>query len=244
MRNLKNQFNPFILFLLLFCLSVSFAYGQDVFSRGEQAFMHNKPEEASALLEIALQNDPSNMQIYVYLGIAYRQLGYVDRAIQMFGRGLENTTHKAHQLYYNLALAYVQKGATDKAFDAYTQAIATNQDFGAAYLNRGNLYVRSGQYTEAIQDYRVYLDLEPDGRQSEEVARMISALETEIAEALMQAQRERIAREEEQRQAEERRKRLLGSVLESLEDISRESDPLGAEAEDFDDFDFEIGREN
>ncbi|MFW5800737.1 MAG: tetratricopeptide repeat protein [Spirochaeta sp.] len=237
-------------------------YSQDFFERGEDAFLHDNPDDATALLEIAVQNDPENAQAYIYLGIAYAQIGYLERAADALRRGTENAGEKLDQLYHNLAIVYQKMDDVEAAEDAYQRAVQYNPSYSPSYLNRGNLNVRQEEYDAAIQDYRVYLNLQPQGDQAENVRRMITALQDEIVEQQAEAERQRIAQEEAERQAEreeeerrireeeerqaaaERRRQLLGSVLDSLEDSGREADPLGATSEDFEDFDFELGRED
>ena len=247
--------------LILVAISAAPA-AADFFERGERAFLQNNPEDAAALLEVAIQQQPARAQAYIYLGVAYIQLGYLERAAATLQRGISNAADRQDRLYHNLALVYQQLESFESALQAYGAAVQHNPGFSPAYLNRANLQVRQGAYQDALSDYRIYLNIAPDGPESGNVRRMIAALEDEIADLRAQEERERIAREEAERQAEldaeaqrireeeerlaaeRRRRELLGSVLESLEDIGQESDALGAESEEFEDFDFEIGREN
>ncbi|MQY77216.1 MAG: hypothetical protein GH155_06250, partial [Spirochaeta sp.] len=41
---------------------------------GEKLFLENKPQEAEVILQEALQENPRNEKIYLYLGIIYEQL--------------------------------------------------------------------------------------------------------------------------------------------------------------------------
>ncbi|AFG37513.1 tetratricopeptide repeat protein [Spirochaeta africana] len=248
--------------VVLLALAVAQPIAADFFDRGERAFLNNEPEDAAALLEVAIQNQPGRSQAYIYLGIAYTQLGYLERAADILTRGIERGVDKKEQLYHNLGIVRHKLGDPEGAEEAYRQAVRHNSSYSPSYLNRANLRVRQGGYQDALQDYRVYLNLAPDGPESDNVRRMIAALENEIADERARAERERVAREEAERQAEreaeeerrrqeeerlaaeQRRQELLGSVLESLEGTGREADPLGAATEDFEDFDFELGREN
>ncbi len=52
-------------------------------AKGEALFIQNQPRDAEPLLEMALNDDPSNEKVYLYLGIVYQQLGNLDKAIDV-----------------------------------------------------------------------------------------------------------------------------------------------------------------
>ena len=252
----------FLGFLILGLLVTIPSFGVDFFDRGMEAFMNNSPEDAVAMFEIASQQDPGNHEAYLYLGISYIQLAMYERAIEAFQSGLENTVASKDDFFYNIGLAYALSGNFELALEAYSQSHIYNSGYHQAYLNKANIYVRNGEYEDAIKNYRIYLSIMPDGEQSEAVRQMIVALEEEIADIKIKEEQERIAREEEEKQrqqeleqqrireeeerelAAQRRRDLMSSVLDSLENDAREADQIGAESEEFEDFDFEIGRQD
>lgn len=216
--------------------------------------MQNRPAEAAAVLEAALEQQPRNERIYLYLGIVYEQLGRYERAAEILRRGLEVASTHRGLIYFNLGNNYLAAGNPDLADEMYTEAIRTDGSLAEAYLNRANLRVRTEQYSRAIDDYTVYLTLAPSTPQRDEIQRMISLLrdiieqervrrEDEQRIAREEAERQRIAeerrREEERRAREEeeqRRRALLDSVLESLGGSRGEARSLGGGAEDIDDY--------
>ncbi|TVQ37159.1 MAG: tetratricopeptide repeat protein [Spirochaetaceae bacterium] len=241
--------------LLLCLLLVSASVGASpLLQRGEELYMQNRPAEAAAVLEAALEQQPRNERIYLYLGIVYEQLGRYERAAEILRRGLEVASTHRGLIYFNLGNNYLAAGNPDLADEMYTEAIRTDGSLAEAYLNRANLRVRTEQYSRAIDDYTVYLTLAPSTPQRDEIQRMISLLrdiieqervrrEDEQRIAREEAERQRIAeerrREEERRAREEeeqRRRALLDSVLESLGGSRGEARSLGGGAEDIDDY--------
>ena len=229
--------------------------------RGEELFMQNRPEEAAPVLEAALEAEPTNERIFLYLGIVYEQLGRPERAAEILRRGAEIGGQYRGVIFFNLANNYAAMGQTEQAEQMYTQAIRADSSLSAAYLNRANLRVRTSEFQRAIDDYTIFLTLAPTAPQRPQVEQMMSLLrDTMERERVRRAEEERVAREEadrrrvaeeiereaEQRRAEElaqrqaeedaRRRALLDSVLDSLGGTRGETRALGGGAEDIRDF--------
>lgn len=229
--------------------------------RGEELFMQNRPEEAAPVLEAALEAEPTNERIFLYLGIVYEQLGRPERAAEILRRGAEIGGQYRGVIFFNLANNYAAMGQTEQAEQMYTQAIRADSSLSAAYLNRANLRVRTSEFQRAIDDYTIFLTLAPTAPQRPQVEQMMSLLrDTMEREQVRRAEEERVARqeaerrrvaeeiereaerrraeEEARRQAEEeaRRRALLDSVLDSLGGTRGETRALGGGTEDIRDF--------
>lgn len=64
-----------ILAVFIFAVSLVMAQeGGGNFSKAEDTFLRNKPEEAIPLLEKVVSEDPANIKAAQYLGIAYQQV--------------------------------------------------------------------------------------------------------------------------------------------------------------------------
>lgn len=233
----------FIAGLAVFLLSVQAAAAATLFERGEQLFMENKPREAAALLENARTEEPNNEKIYLYLGYIYEQLAQHEKAVEVLRAGLEIADSQRATLYYNLANNLRALDQLEEAETMYAKAVERDGSFAKVYLNRANLRVRQEAFEGAIEDYRVYLNLEPASPQRGDIERLIALLEQKAEEkAIRQAEEERRRREEEERrrreeerkrrEAEERRKALLDSVLNSLDSASEETQNLSGGTED------------
>jgi tetratricopeptide (TPR) repeat protein len=242
----------FFVFLSLFPL-----FGESPFKRGEELFLQNKPREAAAILESALVQEPRNEKIYLYLGISYEQLKNHDKAISLMQRGLDFAVQYKDLLYYNLGNNFFSKGDGEKALEMYSKAIGVNGTLSDAYLNRANTQVKMDKLEGALNDYTLYLTMEPETPQRPQIEQMIRLLKNIFVEreaeklAVEQKKREeeekkrieeeqvRIAeekrkQEEERRRKEEaeRQKALLDEVMRSLQAASGDAANLSAEKED------------
>jgi len=162
---------------LLAALCAAAAFPASAFlEKGEAAFAANKPQEARPLLEGALNEDPANETLYLYLGIVYQQLGDREKAIATFKRGLAVPGTKKDLLYYNIGNNFFSRGEHTAAEEMYTSALAVNARLPEASLNRANARLVLKSYEGAIADYTLFLQLRPDDPQRpriEEVIRLI-----------------------------------------------------------------------
>ncbi|MGC9312146.1 MAG: tetratricopeptide repeat protein [Sediminispirochaetaceae bacterium] len=210
----------------------------DLKEQALKLFMDNKPAEALPLFENALRQSPEEGELYMYLATCYEQMGNIEASIRTYEQGLKHAGSQEAVFYYNLGNNYNRLENYERSLEMYNQAVRRNNQLARAYLNRANVLVRQGECTQAIADYRVYLTLEPDSSQRENIEKMISLLNNKIVLAERQRQEEeRRRREEEQRQQE-----LLEQVLNSLEESGEETKNLSAGTGDVKEYsqDFDI----
>ena len=218
--------------------------------------MQNMPQEAAALLEGALAQEPRNEMIYLYLGIIYEQLGVRDRAVDILQRGLEIAIAYRADFLFNMGNNFDAMGEAEKAHEMYTRALEINGSFGDAYLNRANVGIKMDRLEEAMRDYRLYLVMVPAAPQRQQIERMIRLIESIMTERVAEAERQRAAEEqrrvyaeqervrvaqeeeniriaeERRRQEEEERQRaLLEDVLRSLQMTQEEAGHFAADRE-------------
>lgn len=222
-----------------------------LFARGEDAFMRNKPQQAVPLLRQAMQVEPGNGKVYLYLGIAYEQLGQLDKAVEVLRRGVEQAADSKEKIHFNLATNLRRVEQLESAEEQYSNAITTNSLYAPAYLARANLRVEMEEFEPAVEDYRIFLNLRPESEHRERIERMIALLRDKVEE------QERIAAEEEarrkreeelarreaerrKREEEERQEALLDSVLNSLEGASEETQNLSGGSEDIEEVEEDI----
>ena len=82
--------------------------------------------------------------------------------------------------YYNAGIIYYITGKFTLAEDMFTQAIRSNSSNTSSYLNRANSRLKLTHKEDAVSDYRLFLNLEPDNYQKESIEKLISLLEEEI----------------------------------------------------------------
>lgn len=212
------------------------AYATDFSERGIKLFMENKPQEAAAVLELAAKEAGADEKLFLYLGIAYQQLGKWDEAIASFRKGLATSSLYRHQFLFNIANSFYAQGRSAFALEYYDQALAARGDYAGAYLNRANAKMRLGDYGGAVSDYSLYLSLEPASTQSADIRRLIDLLGSKAAQA------ERLKAEEEARKlAEERaRQALLDEVARSLLEAAEATTNLSAGSGDVQGYDSDL----
>ena len=242
--------------VLFFLLSGTLT-ANELFDRGAQAFLYDRPREAATLLEQAIGEDPVNARAYLYLALSYEQLAMYERAIMTLQRAETIPGIDRSQVYFNIGNNYLHLGDAALAEDAYTKAIDVNPLSADPYLNRANVRVMQELYPPAVEDYTAVLGLEPEHLQRVEIERMIALLTDHLDQERIRQEEEarRIEEEEQQRvadearrlaeeerlrqEAEARRRALLDNVLDSLKTSTDDTTNMSAGNEDIDDYDDE-----
>ena len=200
---------------------------QSNYARGEELFMQNNPSGAASYLERALAEDPSNIRTYLYLGVVYEQLGRANEAITVYMQILPRAGNLSANVATNLGNVYFQRGNTEDAEKFYSQAISFNSRYSHAYLGRANTKIKANKLSSAIDDYDIYLTLEPDAPQRSNIERMVNLIRSEIAAEEMR----RILAEELERRIAEEREKLLESVSASLQSAADASHAVSSGAD-------------
>lgn len=215
---------------LVACLAAASAIGpfavsaSELSDRGVSLFMENKPQEAAPVLELASKEAGADEKVFLYLGIAYQQLGRWDDAVATFRRGLAASSLYRHQFLFNIANSFFAQGKNAFALEYYDQALALRSDYSQAYLNRANAKMRLADYSGASSDYSLYLSLEPSSAQAAEIRRLLDLLGAK-AEAARTAAAEAEARQLAEEQA---RQAMLDEVTRSLLEAAEATTNLSA----------------
>ena len=196
-------------------------FASSALQEGERLFLENKPQEARPFLEEALNENPTNEKIYLYLGTIYEQINDPQRAIQIMKRALTISTKYKDLFYYNLGNNFFRQEEYTLSEEMYNKAIGVNSNLADAYLNRANSRLKLQNLSPARDDYVQYLRLAPDSSQREQIEKLIALLGS-------------IAEETELKRLEElaRQKALLNEVLNSLNNASEDTRNLSAGSEE------------
>lgn len=225
-------------------------FANDLFARGEEAFLYSRPQEAASLMEQVIAQDPVNARAYLYLAMSYEQLNMYERAITTLKRSESIPGIDIGLVKFNIGNNYLHLGDTslaELAYDASIQADPVNAD---SYLNRANVRVMTEAYEVAIEDYIAVLGIEPDHEQRPQIERMIALLQGHIESERTRLEMERLRAEEEARllqeeqerklrEAEERRRALLSNVLDAIQTATDDTENMSAGSEEIDDYDDE-----
>jgi tetratricopeptide (TPR) repeat protein len=205
--------------------------------------MENQLEEAMTMFEAALNEQPENEKIYLHLSFIYENLDMHQKAVQIVEEGLPHAEENTAQLYVNQGSNYYKLEQYERAETAFSRAIETRADFADAYLNRANSKLEQEKFQGAITDYTLYLRMRPADPQREEIERLIGLLKSHVADLERQKREEeqrRIAEEKRKAEEEARRKALMDDVLDALEKAEQEESEMQAEAEDIEEFEFDL----
>jgi tetratricopeptide (TPR) repeat protein len=216
---------------LLAVASIAAAFA-DSFSDGEDAFMRNQPKEAIPLLEKAIKENPKEEKAYLYLGIAYIQVGRLDDALAAFNRGLTYSVAYRAQFYYNMGNVLALQDKNAFAEEMYNMAIVEDPSYPPAYLNRANVRVKTAKYPEAVEDYRTYLAKNPTSPQKSNIEALIALLEKQMADQAV-ADAEAKARAEAEAAAQAA---LLQQVTDSLTEAATDTTNISAGTGDVQDY--------
>lgn len=142
------------------------------------------PQDAIDEAERDLEQNPKDPDAITDLAGLYAQNGQYDDAVEVLEDGREVAPNNAEipallgAVYQQQAAGVEPKEQSElyaKAGEAFATAAEKEEDEDL-YLQAGQSFDQAGEPAEAIKYYNEYLDLEPDGQQSEEVEDRIAVL--------------------------------------------------------------------
>jgi cytochrome c-type biogenesis protein CcmH/NrfG len=155
--------------------------GQDQQAGGQTADPQDQIEGA----EQELQENPKDPDAIKELAALYYQNGRYDDAARVLQEGREVAPND-EEIPFLLGQVYLQEARATpgeeqnrlylQAGDAFAAAAELEPENEDAYLFAGESYDQAGEPAQAIKYYNGYLDLEPEGEQSEAVKERISTL--------------------------------------------------------------------
>lgn len=234
MSNMTNNGKHGFVAVLLLVTALSALTAMDYFLEGERLFRQNQPEEAIPLLYRASMQDGTDPRVFIYLGLCYQQTGKNADAVSTFMRGISVPGTNRKILYFNAGNVYFEQEAFSEAVTMYTRSLETDSAFAPAYLHRANARIKLEHFSQAVDDYRMYLTLDPASWQSDSIRKLIALLDEEIKiqeERTLREEAARLASEAERKAEEERYRRLMDEVSSSLQAIDQAS-TLSAGSED------------
>ncbi len=154
----------------------------------DQAFrvlMYDDEEEYGEILEALsayLTSYPRNANAQNNLGVAYRELGQAENAQQAFDAAIQADPQNPIP-YINKGDLYKQHGAYQQAIEYFTKAINLKGDV-SYYLCRGYTLIEMNLFHEALKDFDVALNLDPQHRQTKITREQILKKMTESKHSL------------------------------------------------------------
>jgi tetratricopeptide (TPR) repeat protein len=120
----------------------------------------NRPSEAIAALERAVQLEPANALSHGKLGTALAGVGQIPQALEHLRLAvkLDPNYENAHN---NLGTLLAATGATQDAIAEFERAISLRPDGANAHVNLATLLLQTGQPAKAVEHYEAVLKLQP-----------------------------------------------------------------------------------
>lgn len=133
----------------------------EVWSRlGQLALAKSDVASAEESMLRAVRTEPSNASYLYNYGWLLDQADRDNEAAAYYERAIA-VSSLSFEAMNNLALIESARGRQVRALDLLTQAIASNPDNEAAFLNRGNYYAMVHRWREALADYARALQINP-----------------------------------------------------------------------------------
>lgn len=130
------------------------------YQKAREAFLKKDFAAARDEVEIALKAEPNNGKYHRLHAGTLMYSGRLNAARAEYRRALEINSKDAAALY-NIGLIHDTEGDYHAAEEAYTRALAIEQD-AATYNNRAFARLQMKKYDDAREDLRHVLTLEPD----------------------------------------------------------------------------------
>ncbi|MEM9423755.1 MAG: hypothetical protein AAF975_03070, partial [Spirochaetota bacterium] len=154
---------------------------------GYQAYHQNNWLDVVKYLSEAALFFPDDDLQYLYLGTAHQILGEDSLAEETLVRGVNLQGPNMQKIAFVLGNYYYSAGRYDKAVDAYNLATWGEEQLVQAFLNRANVYLSHGFYSNALNDYTYFLFRKPFDSQREKIEAVIEKLTALGAEGRIQA---------------------------------------------------------
>ncbi|MBN1233627.1 MAG: tetratricopeptide repeat protein [Candidatus Coatesbacteria bacterium] len=117
--------------------------------------------------EKALELDPEVVEVLNNIGLAYIEIGQMNKAEEAFKKLLEKRPNLA-ETYNNLGWLYYSLEDFDKAVDMYSKSLAINPSFVQAMLNLASVYETQKKLKEAINTWEKLMVIDPDNQIAKE----------------------------------------------------------------------------
>jgi len=116
-------------------------------------------DAAGAYIQI-LVTEPKNAPLINKVGVAYQQLGELDRSERFYKRAM-HADKKFASATNNCGTVEYEKKHYTRAISFYDKALALHADLATVYSNLGYAYFADKQYPEAMDSFQKALALDP-----------------------------------------------------------------------------------
>lgn len=147
--------------------------------RGPENQQSSQVQQTVSALEEAAKKNPKDANTWIRLGNAYYDLNMWDKAAASYEEGLK-INPKDVNARVDMAIAYYGMGQIETATAQAKKATEIDPKHSAAFYNLGIFSSSVGKSKEAIEAYKNYIKLAPDGEKVSEAKAQIKVLEKTI----------------------------------------------------------------
>jgi tetratricopeptide (TPR) repeat protein len=117
-------------------------------------------QESLRLWNYTIRYNPQSPHATLYRANSYNEVGQYDLAIEDCNKVLNKDSNN-FLAFYTRAMSFSQKGDAIQALKDFQEAETLNPLFKDIYLNRGSLFLLSGNWKFAVADFSQVLKLDP-----------------------------------------------------------------------------------
>jgi tetratricopeptide (TPR) repeat protein len=153
---------------------------EDLYNKAIVLYEKRQFEEALELNLLASKKAPKNAEILNNVGNCLFKLSRVQEALDYWYAALK-VAPKSGKICNNIGIALYQLDKSKEAIGYYKKAIEFEPDFADTYYNLASAYGYTGDFANAVHNYKVFLTHSP-----EEVMHKLAEDRIEYCEKLMQ----------------------------------------------------------
>lgn len=164
---MRNQLKILVIFFLCLPLSVLPAEKNDhikYVQHVEQGFVflfQGNNKEAIAAFESALAVEPKHYEILHYLGVAYAQEKFWNKAVEVYKRSLDLKPDNIEALH-SLSLVYFKLNQWAEAIEPLRKVITLSPQHARGHELLGKVYLKLRQFSDAANVLTRAIELKPD----------------------------------------------------------------------------------
>jgi len=150
---------------------------------GNMAAAYAQLEQYELALETyqtAVEMDPENSAFYQNMGSIHASMGDVDKARELYEKAAslaqELSPKDAATNYYNMGVTYINSGENEAAKEALEKAISIDPTHGESHYQLGVVLLGMGDMEGAINIWKKYLEVSPDGPNALTAEELIKSL--------------------------------------------------------------------
>ncbi len=128
--------------------------------KGDICMARKEFSEAASGYEAILQSEPKNAELLNKVGVAYQELGILNRSERYYRRSMKADKNFASPVN-NLGTVEYEKKHYSKAIVLYQKALVLKMETSTIYSNLGYAYFANKQYPEAMATFNKALAIDP-----------------------------------------------------------------------------------